>query len=369
MSMFRLYSATRRRNPILESYNLFPSPARNANIFLLSILLTILFGSCNNHPSQAVVVPNKENVVVQDIGKPLRQIKVLPYWVPTAQFAGYYMADETGIYEKYGIKVTIIAFEPFVTPTDLMKEGKVDFAPLWLVNAIELRASGTDIVNIAQPSTRSSLMLITKKTSGINTLEDMNGKRAGIWSGFELQPKALFRKYHLDVKIIPIGSTNNLFLMDGVDITIANWFDEYHSILNSGLNADEINTFFFADYGLNFLEDGIYCLSSTMKNDPELCANFVKATFEGWMAAFNNPDKAIDIVIKRAENARLPVNRVHQKWILDRYRDLYLKEGDHPFNTILKQEDYQTIGNILVESGLINELPNFNDFYKPVFIN
>lgn len=366
MSMIRLYSITRWRKPILDFFIFFPSPTRNTNVFLLLILFTISLGSCNNHPSQTVVNKNPENNIVQNTGKPTRQVKVLPYWVPTAQFAGYYMADEMGIFEKYGIKATIIDFEPFVTSTDLIKEGKVDFAPLWLVNAIELRASGADIVNIAQPSTRSSLMLITKKKSGINKLDDMNGKRAGIWSGFELQPQALFGKYKLDVKIIPIGSTNNLFLMDGVDITIANWFDEYHSILNSGLNPDEINTFFFADYGLNFLEDGIYCLSSTLKNDPELCANFVKATFEGWIAAFNNPDKAIDIVIKHAGNAKIPVNRVHQKWILDRYRDLYLKEGVSPFNTKLSQEDYQSIGNILKESGLINELPNFNDFYKPV---
>jgi NitT/TauT family transport system substrate-binding protein len=366
MSMIRYYSITFWHNPILEFYILLPSPTRYTNVFLLFILLTLSFGSCNNHPSQVVVETNTKNNIVQDIGKPMRQINVLPYWVPTAQFAGYYMAAEMGIYEKYGMKVNVIDFEPFVTSTDLIKEGKVDFAPLWLVNAIELKASGTDIVNIAQPSTRSSLMLITKKKSGINTLKDMNGKKAGIWSGFELQPKALFKKYNLNVKIIPIGSTNNLFLMDGVDITIANWFDEYHSIINSGLSPDEINTFFFADYGLNFLEDGIYCLSSLLKNDPELCANFVKATFEGWSAAFNNPDKTIDIVVKHAEAARIPVNRVHQKWMLDRYKDLYWKEGTSPYNTKLSQEDYQSIGNILKESGLIKEVPTFYDFYKPV---
>lgn len=296
----------------------------------------------------------------------LKTIHFMPYWVANAQFAGYYMAAETGIYEKYGINIKIIPFEPFVTSTDLITSGKVDIAPLWLVNAIELRVAGADIVNIAQPSTRSSLMLITKVKSGINTIEEMDGKKAGIWSGFELQPKALFKKYNIDVKIIPIGSTNNLFLMDGVDITVANWFDEYHSLLNSGLNPDEMNTFFFADYGLNFLEDGIYCQSQLLKDDPELCANFVKATFEGWIDAFNHPDQAIDIVIKHAEKAKIPVNRVHQQWMLDRYRDLYYKGGESPINTVLSEEEYQSIGNILKESGLIDELPPFHDFFKPV---
>jgi NitT/TauT family transport system substrate-binding protein len=177
---------------------------------------------------------------------------------------------------------------------------------------------------------------------------------------------ALFKKYNLNVKIIPVGSTNNLFLMDGVDITIANWFDEYHAILNSGLSPKEMNTFFFADYGLNFLEDGIYCLSDLRKNHPELCANFVRATFEGWLAAFKYPDRAIDIIIKHAEKAKIPVNRIHQQWMLQRYKDLYFRSSESPFNTILHQEDYQSIGKILIESGLIDKLPPFNDFYKPV---
>ena len=334
-------------------------------ISLIGLLNFVIYG-CNkksvNVPAQNSKVVNQQTAWNGD----LKTVNVLPYWVANAQFAGYYVAVEMGFYEKYGIKVNIIPFEPFNTSTNLIEQGKVDFEPLWLVNAIQLRASGIDIVNIAQPSTRSSVMLITKKKSGISTIEQMNGKKAGIWSGFDLQPRALFKKFNLDVKIIPIGSSNNLFLMDGVDITIANWFDEYHSILNSGLKQEELNVFFFADCGLNFLEDGIYCLNERLRNDRELCVNFVKATFEGWIYAFENPEKAIDIVVKHAEKAKIPVNRVHQEWMLDRYRDLYLMEGESPFNTKLSQEDYQSIGNILKESGLINELPAYNDFYKPV---
>ena len=296
----------------------------------------------------------------------LRAVTFLPYWVANAQFAGYYIAVEKGIYEKYGMKVNIIPFHPFVTSTDLIKEGKADFAALWLVNAIELQASGADIVNIAQPSFRSSLMLVTKKKSGINTLQDMNGKKAGIWDGFEFQPKALFNKYHLDVKIIPIGSTNSLFLRDGVDITNANWFDEYHSIINSGYNANELNTFFFADYGMNFLEDGIYCLSDKLKKDPKLCADFINATFEGWLYAFNNREEVVDIVVRNAIKDKLPVNRAHQRWMLDRYKDLYFPEGMKAIHTNLSRNDYEFVSNILKESGLIKQITPYEKFFQPV---
>ncbi len=295
-----------------------------------------------------------------------REVTFLPYWVTGAQFAGYYVAQETGIYKKHGIRLTIIPYQPFITPKGLINEGKADFAALWLVNALELQSSGTDIVNIAQLSSRSSLMLVVKKKSGIRTLQDMNGKKAGIWNGFELQPKALFSKYKLNVEIVPIGSTNNLFLMGGVEITNANWFDEYHSIINSGFNPDELNTFFFADYGLNFLEDGIYCLSDKMKKEPELCADFVNATLEGWMYAFNNPEKAIDIVIKYAKKDSNPVNRVHQRWMLDRYKDLYIAKGRTSINTTLSEKDYYFVGNTLKDNGLIKQIPDFKHFYQPV---
>jgi len=330
--------------------------------FVLVILMPGCKDKINNQP-----IPSAGNTAIDTAGNEnLRKVTFLPYWVTNAQFAGYYVADEMGIYKKHGIKLNIIPYQPFITPKGLINEGKADFAALWLVNAIEMKASGTDIVNISQLSLRSSLMLVAKKKSGINTLQDMNGKKAGIWSGFELQPRALFNKYKLNVKIVPIGSSNNLFLMDGVDFTNANWFDEYHSIINSGFNPGELNTFFFADYGLNFPEDGIYCLSDKMKNEPGLCADFVNATLEGWMYAFNNPEKAIDIVVKNALKNNQPVNRVHQRWMLDRYKDLYIAKGKTNINTTLLEKDYQLVGNVLKDNGLVNQIPPFKDFYQPV---
>ncbi|MEI6060570.1 MAG: ABC transporter substrate-binding protein [Bacteroidota bacterium] len=347
--------------------NLFAFSFRNFAVkALIYLTIAFLIIGCSDKTANETVSPIKPGFVGHDSTVKLRQVTFLPYWVTSAQFAGYYVAQETGIYEKYGIKLTIIPYQPFITPQDLINNGKADFTALWLVNAIELKDSGADIVNIAQLSTRSSLMLVAKKKSGISTLKDMNGKRVGIWTGFELQPKAFFKKYRLDVKIVPIGSTNNLFLMDGVDITNANWFDEYHSIINSGFDPDELSTFFFADYGFNFLEDGIYCLSDKLKKEPGLCSDFVKATLEGWKYAFENPEKAIDIVVKYAKNTNQPVNRVHQRWMLDRYKDLYIRKGETAINTTLPVNDYQFVGKALTESGLIKTIPSFGHFYHPV---
>jgi len=333
----------------------------NYTILILN-MFTVLLTSCENKPfsekQEKIEMPEKTGTVASN----LRKVTFLPYWVTTAQFAGYYLGKELGFYEKHGIDLEIIPFQPFYTSTDLIGKRQADFAALWLVNAIEVRASGVDIVNIAQFSSRSSLMLVAKKSRGIEKIEDMNNRKAGAWSGFELQPTTFFKKFHLNVELIPIGSTNNLFLNNGVEMTTANWFDEYHSIINSGYNPEELTTFFFADYGLNFLEDGIYCLDSLRINDPELCTSFVNATAESWIYAFNNPEIAIDIVIAEAQKSNIPVNRIHQKWMLDRYRDLYFSTGKT--TTGLSEKDYLFTAKVMKESNLISEIPDFEDFYK-----
>ncbi len=326
-------------------------------------MILLLTSACRQKSWQDSTDTSAESLNPFTDSSRLRKLTFLPYWVANAQFAGYYVAKEKGIYQKYGLDVNILPFDPYHTSIKLIQNGEADFAAIWLVNAIEARASGINIVNIAQFSTRSSLMLVTKKSSGINILEDMNNKRAGIWHGYELQPKSLFKKYGLNVEIVSIGSTNNLFLNDGVEITNASWFDEYHSIINAGYDPDELNTFFFADYGLNFLEDGIYCNSELRMKEPGLCADFVKATAEGWVRAFNNPDNALDLVIEYARRSNLPVNRIHQKWMLDRYRDLYYSEGHT--TTFLDEKDYLFAAGILKENGLVDEIPVFKEFYIP----
>ena len=339
----------------------------NTSLYLLSVLgFLIFFLSCSidNKSSDS----NKKDFLINNSSSRdrIREVTFLPYWVSPAQFAGYYVSLKKGIYEKYNLKVNIIQYKPFITSIDLIAKGEADFAALWLANAIQLKACGVDIVNIAQPSSRSSLMLITKKKSGIDSIEKMNGKRAGIWNGYEMQPKALFNKFNVDVEIVPIGSTNTLFLMDAVEITNANWFDEYHSILNSGYNPDELNTFFFADYGMNFLEDGIYCLSDLAKKEPDVCIDFINATLDGWRYAFNHKQETLDIVVKIAKDYNLPVNKIHMEWTLDRYKDLYLPEGKTEFNNILQEKDYQLVGKVLKGDNIINEIPDFNEFYQPL---
>ena len=135
---------------------------------------------------------------------------------------------------------------PFVA----LESGEATFCTEWLSDGIEKRAAGIAVVNLLQVSQRSALILIAKKKCGIERPQDLNGKNVGLWAGeFELQPKVFFQKYGLKVNIIPNYSSVSLFLKGGVDAMSAMWYNEYHTILNSGMNADDLTLSSSADSG------------------------------------------------------------------------------------------------------------------------
>lgn len=176
----------------------------------------------------------------------LKPVTLLPQWVPQAQFAGYYMALEKGFYRSRGIDLTIIDGGPKRPAGNFLTEKHADFVTLWLSTALQMWDQGARVVNIGQTSQRSALMMVALKKSGILHPADMNKKRVGLWGEiFRIQPEAFFRQYTLDVTIVPQSYSIHLFLRGGVDVASCMWYNEYHTILNSGINPDELTPFFF----------------------------------------------------------------------------------------------------------------------------
>ena len=288
-------------------------------------------------------------------------------WFPQSQFAGYIMAFEKGFYKDLGLNVQISFSDGTDSPINKILNEEAKFCTAWLSQAIVLKTKGTPIVNISQILQKSSLMLVTKKTSNILRPTDMNGKCISTWGGdFSYQPNAFFNKFDINAKVVPQSFTIDAFLAGACDVCSAMYYNEYHKFIQAGINEDELVPFFYSDFDLNFPEDGLYCTEKTYNSNPELCRKFVQASIAGWEYAFAHPEETLDVVMKYCDEFHLQTNWSHQKWMLKAIETaVKYQVGDDPGNWgKLRKDDFLRVAYELKEQGFIDEIPSFDNFFK-----
>src|SRR5215813_4962190 len=200
-------------------------------------------------------------------------------WVTQAQFAGYYVAKAKGFYDEAGLDVTIKAGGPDVNPSQVIAGGGADVVVDWMPSALATREKGVPLVNIAQVFQKSGLMLTCRKDSGIKAPTDFKDKTLGVWFGGNEYPFLNWmNKLGLKtdgsaggVKVLKQGFNVDPILQKQADCISTMTYNEYWQIIESGqLKPDQLVTFKYEDEGVATLEDGLYTLHATLKDQAKV---------------------------------------------------------------------------------------------------
>ncbi|MCL4528947.1 MAG: ABC transporter substrate-binding protein [Chloroflexi bacterium] len=223
-------------------------------------------------------------------------------WVTQAQFAGYYVALDKGWYKDEGIDLTIIPGGPDVSPLDLVASGTRDFGTSLLADLAVAVQGNKPVIGIAQIQQKNGLLLIAKKSSGILSPADLKGKKVGVWLGsWEAQFDALTAKEGIsknDFTLVQQGYSMTPFIKGDLDVASAMSYNEYYSVLESGIAPEDINIIDYANYGLDFPGDVLFTSKTTVDQNPDLCTRMVRASLKGWQYAIAHPSEAVDIVLR-----------------------------------------------------------------------
>lgn len=277
-------------------------------------------------------------------------------WVHQAQFAGYYLAQDAGLYRRAGLMVTIRPAGPGINSLQELAAGRADFATAWLSGALEMRARGIPLVHLAQLIQRSALLLVSLADRGVSRLQDLNHRRVGLWGGhFSLAPRALFARQHIQVEEVLQNVSMTPLIKGAVAAASAMRYNEYHQLYQAGIDWDDIVVMDFADMGLNFPEDGIYTLRSTWRKNPDLCRRLVQASLAGWRLALQDPQAALAAVMKRVDAARLASNRAHQRWMLGTMRKLITYRVGPQGLGRLAPADFALVLRVLREQDIVHQ--------------
>lgn len=286
-------------------------------------------------------------------------------WVTQGQFAGYYAALEQGYYEDEGLNVTIRPGGPDIVPEQVVLGGQAEFGINWLDNTLATRDQGGKIVNIAQVFARSGMTEVTWKDTGLDSIEDLRGKKVGVWlGGNEHKLFAALTKNGIDpqkdAEIVAQPFDMNLFLNREVDAAAAMTYNELAQVLETKnpdtgnlYTLDELNVMKMSDLGTGALEDGIFVTEEWIADEAnqETAVRFLKASFKGWVYCRDNPDDCVQYVL----DAGPTLGEGHQRWMVNEINKLIW-----PNETgigIMDPDDYATTAQIAQDYGIVKNDP------------
>jgi NitT/TauT family transport system substrate-binding protein len=280
-------------------------------------------------------------------------------WVTQAQFAGYYVAKDKGLYEEVGLEVEIKPGGPDIAPPQVIAGGGADVILEWMPAALAARERGVPLVNIAQIFKKSGMMLTCRKETGIKDPKtDFKGHTLGVWFyGNEYPFLAWMARLGVPttgggdgVTVLKQGFNVDPLLQKQADCISTMTYNEYWQVIDAGIKPGDLVVFKYEDQGVATLEDGIYVLERSLE-DPAMVdklARFLKASIKGWEWAGQNPDEAALIVLEN--DATGAQTEQHQKRMMGEINKLVAGGGSKGIG-YLDPEDYERTVDVLLSGG------------------
>ena len=220
--------------------------------------------------------------------KPLDEVTVQLKWTHTAQFVGYYAAEQNGDYAAEGLEVKFVEGGRGVDPLAPVLSGAAQFG---LANPNELmlaRAEGKPVRAIATIFRRTPLVFFALAESGITGPQDFVGKSIQVPG----RARRLFRTLIANVGVSPdqlteLDSLGVEALYSGeVDVAVGFVTDQVLVARQAGY---QINVIFPDDYGVHTYNDLIFTTDDFIHANPDLATRFLRASLKGWTYAVENP--------------------------------------------------------------------------------
>lgn len=289
--------------------------------------------------------------LISTVSSAQQKVVFTPQWTAQSQFAGYYVALEKGFYQEAGLDVTIVHPSASNSAINQLKNGTTDFVTMQLQQAMIEMDNGLELVNILQTMQNSGLLIMPRHEK-ISSINDLKGKRVGIWKvGFGDYALMVDKERNLEIEWIPFVQNINLFIAGVIDATLAMSYNELLQIRAAGYDISTAIT--LADEGYNYPEDGLYVSKDFLKKNPQTVKAFAEASRQGWEWAREHPEETLEIVMEQTRCNNIATNKTHQRWMLEEILRLNKDPESGKATYTLKSDPVRRLSDLLIRHGLI----------------
>ena len=287
----------------------------------------------------------------------LTPVKVALDWVAEPEFGGFYAARERGFFKQHGLDVTLQGGGSGVPVMQMVAAGQADFGTTSADEVITARARGVDVMAVYAVYQTSPRALMSHASRGDKDLGELLSK--GTVSMEPGTPYSAFlkKKFGFDkVKVVPYDGGVARFVADK-DFA-QQCFVTSEPIAARRLGADPV-VFLVSDAGFNPYATVVFTRGALLKEQPARVKEFVAAAREGWRAYLD------DASATNAVMGKLNPSMDAETFAASSKAQAPFIETDETRARglgVMSRERWATLGQQLVELGLIDKAPAVDDF-------
>ncbi len=281
--------------------------------WLIALMLSLVLAGCAPLPQAPTATPPQASSP-EAAGRALTPVTLAMGYIPSVQFAPFYVAQERGYFTDAGLDVTFrYGFE-----SDLLKLVGTDELQFMIGSGEEVilgRSQGLPVRYVMRWYRKFPVVLFAKADKGIKTPADLVGKQVGLpglfgasYVGWE----AIVYANQLDqtrITLQSIGFTQaSAVSQDRVDAAM-----DYivNGPVQLRLAGQEVVVIPVSDF-IDLPSNGIITNDKTILQRPELVRAMVSAVMRGLRDTLADPDAAFEISLKAVPEAggdQAPVSR------------------------------------------------------------
>lgn len=288
-------------------------------------------------------------------------------WYAQAEHGGFYQAVATGIYEEYGLDVTIKMGGAQVNGIPLLLSGAIDFFMGGGAETIKAAEEGIPLVTVAAIFQKDPQVLIAHPNQGLETLEDLKGKPIYVSAGANLNFWPFLKAQYgfSDDQKRPYNFTIGPFLTDKNSAQQGYLTSEPLKIEKEG--EFEPVVFLLADYGYTSYATTIQTRQELVDKNPNLVQRFVDASIKGWYSYLDNPEPGNQLIKK--DNPEMPNEQIAYSLEKMAEYDIILAEDSREKSIgIMTEERWKMFFDTMVEAGVFKADTDYKKAFTLDFV-
>lgn len=257
-------------------------------------------------------------------------------WAYQGPQAPFLIAYYKGFFAEEGLSVTIDRGYGSAKVISDVAAGLFDIGFGDLNSLIEFKSKNPDakVKLVAVIHVKSPLSVVTLRRTGISSPKDLENRRVGAPAGDAARRvfPAFAKATGIDLDKVTwvtmdVPLREPMLVKGEVDAVTGFYYTVVLNTLALGVAEEDIVIFKYSDY-LNILGNGIVVNQNFLEKNPEAVKRFLRAVIKGIRYAIQNPDEAIEMVLKKdptlnkdVEKKRLlmALELINVKGITDKY--------------------------------------------------